>query len=187
MDSRYAVIPGFIVSALLISFLASGFRPLPISSELINNQQTNLTSSNKSSQLKLHAQFPEKIQRWTSLITKAAAQYGLEADLIASVILMESGGDETAYSHSGAVGLMQVMPNDGLAASFLCNGKPCFANRPAMAALYDPEFNIDYGAQMLADLLKRTGSLREALHAYGPMDVGYSYADRVLAIFQSTL
>jgi hypothetical protein len=37
---------------------------------------------------------------------------------------------------------------------------------------------------MLAGLVKHAGSLREALKAYGPMDVGYYYADKVLAIYK---
>ena len=49
--------------------------------------------------------------------------------------------------------------------------------------LLDPQFNISYGTRMLAELVKRYGNAREALRAYGPMDVGYSYADTVLAIY----
>jgi len=44
--------------------------------------------------------------------------------LIAAVILQESGGDPSAYSSSGAVGLMQVMPRDGIAAEFMCVNGP---------------------------------------------------------------
>ena len=36
---------------------------------------------------------------------------------------------------------------------------------------------------MLADLLVKKGDIREALRAYGPMDVGYSYADIVLGLY----
>jgi hypothetical protein len=38
---------------------------------------------------------------------------------------------------------------------------------------------------MLAGLVSNLGSPREALKAYGPMDVDYSYADRVLSIFEN--
>jgi soluble lytic murein transglycosylase-like protein len=99
-------------------------------------------------------------------------------------MLMESGGDPEAYSSSGAVGLMQVMPRDGLAADFECANGPCFASRPTIEELLQPEFNLEYGTHMLASLITRLGSEREALKAYGPMDVEYSYADRVLAIFE---
>jgi hypothetical protein len=37
---------------------------------------------------------------------------------------------------------------------------------------------------MLVKLLERYGNLRDALKAYGPMDRGYEYADRVLQLYQ---
>ena len=100
-------------------------------------------------------------------------------------MLQESGGDPQAYSSSGAVGLMQVMPNDGLAAGFLCSGGPCFANRPSIEELQDPEFNIDYGTRMLASLVDKYGDVQDALKAYGPANVDYCYADKVLAIYSN--
>ena len=109
----------------------------------------------------------------------------LKPDLVAALIWQESGGNPTAYSKSGAVGLMQVMPRDGIASSFKCINGPCFANRPSISELQKPNFNIKYGTGMLAGLLNKYGSIREALKFYGPMDVGYYYADKVLGIFNS--
>jgi hypothetical protein len=129
--------------------------------------------------------FPQSIQQWCDLITRYALESGLEPDLVASVMLQESGGDPVAYSKSGAVGLMQVMPRDGIAAKFNCINGPCFASRPSIAELENPEFNIEYGTGMIAGLLGRYGDIRDALKAYGPMDVGYYYADKVLAIFEN--
>lgn len=131
------------------------------------------------------ASYPERIRRWCDLITKFARQKGLDPDLIAALIWQESGGDPEAYSRSGAVGLMQVMPRDGLAASFMCVNGPCFASRPTIAELKDPKFNIKYGTGMLAGLVKKYGNLREALKYYGPMDAGYTYADKVLTIYEN--
>ncbi len=128
--------------------------------------------------------YPAAVYQWCELITAHAAAEGLDANLVAAVILQESGGDPNALSRSGAVGLMQVMPRDGLAATFQCKNGPCFANRPSMAELYDPDFNIQYGTHLLAGLLAQRGNLREALRAYGPMDMGYAYADRVLSIYE---
>lgn len=128
--------------------------------------------------------FPEGILQWCDLITRYADQHELEPDLIASVMLQESGGQPQAYSHSGAVGLMQVMPRDGIAQKFMCKNGPCFSSRPTISELEDPEFNIAYGTRMLSGLNSRFGSIRDALKSYGPMDVGYSYADKVLAIFE---
>jgi hypothetical protein len=133
----------------------------------------------------LSSTYPEKVLRWCDLIVEFAAEHGLPPELIAAVILQESGGDPQAYSSSGAVGLMQVMPRDGLAARFQCVNGPCFASRPTIAELQDPAYNIEYGARMLAGLLSRHGDLRAALKAYGPMDMGYRYADIVLSIYDN--
>jgi hypothetical protein len=38
---------------------------------------------------------------------------------------------------------------------------------------------------MLAGLLQKYGNTREALKYYGPMNVGYYYADKVLGIYQA--
>jgi soluble lytic murein transglycosylase-like protein len=133
----------------------------------------------------VNSSYPEKILQWCEMIMRHASKVELPSNLIAAVILQESGGDAMAYSTSGAVGLMQVMPRDGIAGSFECINGPCFASRPTTEELQDPEFNIKYGTGMLAGLINRLGSLREALKAYGPMDMGYSYADRVLAIYEN--
>jgi hypothetical protein len=128
--------------------------------------------------------FPDSIRRWCGLITQYAGKHGLPPNLVAALILQESGGNPVAYSRSGAVGLMQIMPSDGLAASFQCAGGPCFSTRPKTDELKNPEFNVSFGTRMLAGLVGKTGSLREALKSYGPMDVGYYYADKVLGIYQ---
>ncbi len=129
--------------------------------------------------------FPSSVLQWCRQITRAASQHGLNPDLVAAVIVQESGGNPDAYSHSGAVGLMQVMPRDGLAAGFMCVNGPCFASRPSMAELYDPDFNIEYGTRMLAGLISKRGSIRDGLMSYGPGNVGYYYADKVLAIYEN--
>jgi soluble lytic murein transglycosylase-like protein len=133
----------------------------------------------------LSQRYPEGILQWCSLIQKYAAENELPAELIAAVMLQESGGDPQAYSYSGAVGLMQVMPKDGIAASFQCINGPCFASRPSIAELQDPEFNISFGTRMLAGLAHNYGSFRDGLRYYGPAGVEYTYADKVLAIFES--
>lgn len=137
------------------------------------------------SSCEISSRFPETITQWCPLITQYALSANLDPDLIAALIWQESGGNPSAYSHSGAVGLMQVMPRDGIAASFQCPNGPCFKDRPYTQELQNPEFNVKFGTQFLADLVARKGNLRDALKAYGPMDVGYSYAEKVLNIFQN--
>ena len=129
--------------------------------------------------------YPEKIQQWCEIITAAAQNTGLPANLIAAVILQESGGKPAVLSHSGAVGLMQVMPRDGVATEFMCVNGPCFTNRPSIAELKDPAFTVNYGSGMLANLFAKHGSYREALFRYGPIDMGYVYADKVLTIWET--
>ena len=80
---------------------------------------------------------------------------------------------------------MQVMPRDGLASEFICGNTPCFINRPTIDELLDPSFNIQYGSSYLAGLIEKKGSEREALFSYGPMDMGYGYADIVLTIYEN--
>jgi hypothetical protein len=143
------------------------------------------SAANPDQNCTLPTSYPDSIRQWCSLIEKSAGETGLPANLIAAVMLQESGGDSLSYSSSGAVGLMQVMPRDGLAADFMCVNGPCFSERPTIAELQDPAFNVAYGTQMLADLYAKHGSYREALFRYGPINMGYYYADLVLKIYQN--
>ena len=148
-------------------------------------ENTSKSDANANGSCTLVNRYPESIRRWCGLVVKYAQASGLDASLVAAVMLQESGGNPDAYSKSGAVGLLQVMPRDGIAAGFQCANGPCFSSRPSMAELYDPEFNIRFGTQMLSGLINKNGSVREALRAYGPANVGYYYADKVMAIFQT--
>lgn len=150
-----------------------------------SSQEQPLNSSTGSAgQCAVSYLYPQSILRWCESITKYAGESGLPANLVAAVMLQESGGNPQAYSASGAVGLLQVMPRDGISASFSCQGGPCFASRPTITELFNPDYNLAYGTRLLAALLARNnGDLRSALRSYGPMDVGYSYADKVMAIY----
>jgi len=180
------------VVALLGWILAANIKILPktevayAASSSTSTDKTETTAQQPAPVEKctVNLSYPETILQWCDVITRFATQAELSPNLIAAVILQESGGDATAYSASGAVGLMQVMPRDGLAAAFECVNGPCFTSRPTIEELQDPNFNVEYGTHMLARLIARLGSLREALKAYGPMDMDYSYADRVLAIYE---
>ncbi|MDR3574194.1 MAG: transglycosylase SLT domain-containing protein [Anaerolineaceae bacterium] len=143
------------------------------------------SASNTSTSCDLSNSYPAAIHQWCGPITKYAHQYNLDPNLIAAVIEIESGGNSQAYSPDGAVGLMQIMPRDGLAAGFMCGSTSCFASRPSSSELLNPDANIAYGARMLAGLVQRNGNVRDALYRYGPINEGYSYADRVLQIYQS--
>jgi hypothetical protein len=146
-------------------------------------------------------EFSPEILRWSDIVLKYAQKYIVVPEkLIFSVIDAESDGITDAYSESGAVGLMQVMPRDGIAKSYTNVQKtPYFTNRPSMAELYDPDFNVNYGTMMLANLIKKYDDYqksntlgwdikhiwREALKDYGPADIGYDYADEVLKTYET--
>jgi soluble lytic murein transglycosylase-like protein len=148
-------------------------------------EQPEEENEEKPDDCQVSEKYPDSVRQWCELITHFSDKNHLDPDLIAALIWQESGGNPTAYSRSGAVGLMQVMPRDGLAAGFMCQNGPCFASRPSIAELQDPKFNVRYGTGMLAGLSARYGNLRDALRYYGPKDVGYYYADKVLGIFES--
>jgi hypothetical protein len=134
---------------------------------------------------RVSADFPPDVLRWCDTITRNAEQNGFSPDLIAALIWHESGGNSKAYSKDGAVGLMQIMPRDGKAADFECQKGACFQDRPTIVELQDPDFNIQFGTQLLRQYQQHfNGDLREALKAYGPLKSGYSYADRILALYQ---
>ena len=154
------------------------------SSPAIENQTAANAVTSSEIDCQVSENYPHTIRQWCGLITRYANKRSLSPDLVAALIWQESGGNPTAYSKSGAVGLMQVMPRDGLAASFMCANGPCFASRPSSDELRDPEFNVNYGTKMLAGLVGKHGNIRDALKSYGPMDVGYYYADKVMGIYQ---
>jgi soluble lytic murein transglycosylase-like protein len=185
---------GFLVGSLLLIItaikLATPIEQVSASST-INSviEENSLLIDNKkedsTNECLISSNYPQSIQQWCSMIVNEANKFGLDPNLIAAVMLQESGGDPNAYSTSGAVGLMQIMPRDGIAEKFMCINGPCFTNRPSSEELFNPQFNIEYGSRMLSNLFSRYGDWRDALKSYGPMDVGYSYADIVLSIYHN--
>ena len=187
---RIIVIPAVLIGCLIVVWVGTVAASRMPSEVLLAPTQAALSEAQATqaaleprAECGLSTNYPAEVRQWCSEIEAAGKDVGLPASLIAALIVQESGGDPTAYSSSGAVGLMQVMPRDGLAADFMCVNGPCFANRPTTAELEDPAFNIQYGSQYLAGLVEKFGSYREALYKYGPMDIGYHYADLVMNIW----
>jgi hypothetical protein len=163
----------------------NGIQPDPVSASSQQGTQNKSTQGNCS----LPEIFPaqeyqdswENTLRFCEEIESSSAKWGFEPELIATLIMLESGGDPSAISQSGAIGLMQIMSSDGLSRQLYGD---YFSSRPTVLDLLDPGYNIEWGTSHLASLINIYGSLREALFHYGPMDVGYEeYADMVLSVY----
>ncbi len=98
------------------------------------------------------------------LIVASAREHGVDPCLVAAVIDTESGWDDDARSHRGAVGLMQVMPETAqdMVALGLVDGDAYDVDD-----LSDPAVNIEVGTAYLAYLIDYfSGSTDRAIAAY---------------------
>jgi soluble lytic murein transglycosylase-like protein len=87
------------------------------------------------------------------MIQTAAKKYGVDPDLVFSVIAAESNFNPRAVSRRGAQGLMQLLP--------------ATASRLGVKNIFDPGQNIEAGTQYLRDLMARyQGDLVLTLAAY---------------------
>lgn len=184
VGAQKAIVPGIILSCLLLLSLNRLVNPPGAASaatEVFQNSEIEETQAPCTQE----EWYPEGIAAWCRIIEENAFEFGVDPLLIAAVMKVESGGQPEVVSHSGAVGLMQVMPSDGIAAGFQCINGPCFTGRPTTTELMEPAFNVMYGTRLLSGLIERTGNIRDALKSYGPADVGYWYADLVLQLYET--
>ena len=109
--------------------------------------------------------------RYDHIVLGHARNYDLDPALLAAVIYQESKFKADARSSSGAIGLMQLLPDTAKGIA-LHTGGSAFR----VADLYDPEINIRYGAWYLRHLLRKYADERTALAAY---NAGQDNVDRV--------
>jgi murein DD-endopeptidase MepM/ murein hydrolase activator NlpD len=127
------------------------------------------------------------VLRWKDLLQEAERQFGVPWEVLGAIMAIESGGNPQARSPSGAVGLMQIMPNyhAGRAAKYGGN-------------LWDPRTNVFTAADYLAELYRRYGSWDKAAAAYfgaidaygnitGARDAVGTSGHRYVQLFRDTL
>ena len=167
-----------------------GFSPL-VSADVYRYQDKNgvwhFTNIQKDTRYKLFFRTNNKkpsqyIKEYERIIEQATRRFNVDPLLVKALIKAESNFDQTAVSHKGAQGLMQLMPET--------------ANDMAVTNPFSPEANIFGGTQYLSLLLKRFKQDRtlaiaaynagpEAVETYGgvpPFPETQSFVDKVLKI-----
>jgi soluble lytic murein transglycosylase len=91
------------------------------------------------------------INYWSE-IEPAARQRSVDPYLVAAIIRQESGFEPTDVSNAGAVGLMQIMPEE--AARIAAGGG---LPEPTRQMLFDPKTNVEVGALEYTQKLARVG------------------------------
>ena len=124
-----------------------------IDSQGVLNFTNAPTSSQYTLYMKERPKSSETTKKYDGIIQEASNKFGLSFSLLKAIIRAESNFDSRAISKKGALGLMQIMPQNLQA----------FNIRDP----YDPKDNIMGGARYLKSLMERfEGKLPLALAAY---------------------
>lgn len=116
----------------------------------------------------------EAVARFVTTAYRTGGELRVDPLLILAVIAVESRFNPVAESVVGAKGLMQVMPK------FHMDKVEPFGGQDV---LLEPEANIQIGAQILRENLRRFGTTESALQMYAGAfdDVNTVYSNKVLA------
>lgn len=166
---------------LVVAPVQPAERPEPVASNLASTTQAaSDTAARREREIdavsaavsKRYRVAREATRGLVALAYRAGARSGVDPLLIIAVIAVESRFNPIAQSDGGAMGLMQVIPH-------------YHADKldEAGASVLDPETNIQLGARVLKEYLRRGGTEIAGLQLYNGSlgDPDNGYAQRVLA------
>ncbi len=107
----------------------------------------------------ISAVFSPEIQHWAPQIVAWSEQFGLDPDITATIMQIESCGDPNAVSSAGAQGLFQVMPFHFSAGEDMQN----------------PDTNAFRGLKFYATMLQHTGG--DVFLSFAGYNGGYAASD----------
>lgn len=93
------------------------------------------------------------LEPYTNLIQEISAEYHINAQVIATIIMVESRGDNKANNESGSVCLMGINSH--------VNGRPS-----AKQLMDDPRLCLEWGTRILREAMNKTGNFNDALRIY---------------------
>ncbi len=143
--SRRRAAFGWGASLIVAGLCAAG---IAACSEAVGGEHGPGDSAQASAELTIRW-LPPDVRRHQELIIAEAERSGVDANLLALMVLAESAGDPNAKSPGGARGLMQLMPATARAVS-------ARAEIPLTddEQLFDPALNLRLGAQLVKELSK---------------------------------
>jgi soluble lytic murein transglycosylase-like protein len=136
-----------VIGALLALLIMGGIA-------LLHNHQTPLPYEDAGVTA---AWIPSTVTHYDDTINEMAKKYDINANILAILMTMESGGNPKAHSEADARGLMQITPTTAkdIAARYV-------QQPTGKYDLYDAKTSIEFGAAYLAILRDEYGTMHQA-------------------------
>jgi len=163
MVGMVLVLMALFVFPRLLAGIGTGSTETAVSDTTVEEQEGGETavapSSTGSTGGAISALFSPEIQHWSPQIIVWSEQFGLDPDITATIMQIESCGDPNAVSSAGAQGLFQVMPFHFTAGEEMQN----------------PDTNAFRGLKFYATMLQHTGG--DVFLSFAGYNGGYAASD----------